>query len=89
MKKDSKYYIGNKYLWGTDNQMPTSDFLYYLRLKLNMVEKLLLFYQMIWNTFFTKDGLNGRNELADFKIYYKDGDIYIMNQFNSGGSWCI
>ncbi|MEG2357851.1 SH3 domain-containing protein [Acinetobacter sp.] len=86
-KKDSKYYIGNKYLWGTDNQMPTSDFLQLSKIKVEYGGKVIAISSNDLEKFlFTKDGLNGRNELADFKIYYKDGDIYIMNQFNSGGA---
>lgn len=67
--------------------MPTSDFLQLFKIKVEYGGKVIAILSNDLEEFlFTKDGLNGRNELADFKIYYKDGDIYIMNQFNSGGA---
>ncbi|MFH4189311.1 SH3 domain-containing protein, partial [Acinetobacter baumannii] len=37
--------------------------------------------------FFPKDGIDeGKNELADFKIYYLNNNIFILNTFNNGGA---
>lgn len=37
--------------------------------------------------FFPKNGIYGdKNELADFKIYYLNNNIFILNTFNNGGA---
>jgi len=37
--------------------------------------------------FFPKDGIDrGKNELADFKIYYLNNNIFILNTFNDGSA---
>ncbi|NUE94621.1 SH3 domain-containing protein, partial [Acinetobacter seifertii] len=37
--------------------------------------------------FFPKDGIDeGKNELADFKIYYLNNNIFILNTFNDSGA---
>lgn len=85
--KDRKYYIKNKSIWGTDNQMPTHDFFQLSEIKITYSGKVVIISSNdLEEFFFPKDGLNGRNELANFKIYYKGDDIYIINQFNSGGA---
>ncbi|EPL5422917.1 SH3 domain-containing protein, partial [Acinetobacter baumannii] len=37
--------------------------------------------------FFPKNGIDSnKNELADFKIYYLNNNIFILNTFNNGGA---
>ncbi|TCM67537.1 hypothetical protein EC844_10851 [Acinetobacter calcoaceticus] len=37
--------------------------------------------------FFPTEGLgSGKNELADFNIYYLNDDIYVLNTFSQGGA---
>ncbi|MCE7532820.1 SH3 domain-containing protein [Acinetobacter nosocomialis] len=81
-------YFNNKNFFGTDGSLPDNNFLQLDKIivkeKDNTIE---ISRTELEQYFFPKDGVDvGKNELADFKIYYLNNNIYILNTFNNGGA---
>lgn len=81
-------YFNDKKFFGTDGNLPDNNFLQLDKIivkeKNNRIE---ISRTEIEQNFFPKDGVDGgKNELADFKIYYLNNNIYILNTFNNGGA---
>ncbi|HEM6632597.1 TPA: SH3 domain-containing protein [Acinetobacter nosocomialis] len=81
-------YFNDKKFFGTDGSLPNNDFLQLDKIivkeKDNTIE---ISRTELEQYFFPKDGVDGgKNELADFKIYYLNNNIYILNTFNNGGT---
>lgn len=81
-------YFNNKKFFGTDGSLPDNNFLQLdkiiIKEKDNRIE---ISRTELEQYFFPKDGIDGgKNELADFKIYYLNNNIFILNTFNDGGA---
>ncbi|MBP1503784.1 SH3 domain-containing protein [Acinetobacter nosocomialis] len=81
-------YFNNKKFFGTDGSLPDNNFLQLDKIivkeKDNTIE---ISRTELEQYFFPKDGIDGgKNELADFKIYYLHNNIFILNTFNDGGA---
>ncbi|WP_410567565.1 SH3 domain-containing protein [Acinetobacter sp. H1(2024)] len=81
-------YFNDKKFFGTDGSLPNNDFLQLDKIivkeKDNTIE---ISRTELEQYFFPKDGVDGgKNELADFKIYYLNNNIFILNTFNDGGA---
>ena len=81
-------YFNDKKFFGTDGSLPDNNFLQLDKIivkeKNNRIE---ISRTEIEQYFFPKDGIDeGKNELADFKIYYLNNNIFILNTFNDGGA---
>ncbi|XZW50013.1 SH3 domain-containing protein [Acinetobacter baumannii] len=81
-------YFNNKQFFGIDGNLPNNDFLQLDKIivkeKDNRIE---ISRTELEQYFFPKDGIDeGKNELADFKIYYLNNNIFILNTFNDGGA---
>lgn len=81
-------YFNNKKFFGTDGSLPNNDFLQLDKIivkeKDNTIE---ISRTELEQYFFPKDGIDGsKNELADFKIYYLNNNIFILNTLNNGGA---
>lgn len=81
-------YFNDKKFFGTDGSLPNNNFLQLDKIivkeKDNRIE---ISRTELEQYFFPKDGVDGgKNELADFKIYYLNNNIYILNTFNNGGT---
>lgn len=81
-------YFNDKKFFGTDGSLPDNNFLQLDKIivkeKNNRTE---ISRSELEQYFFLKDGIDGdKNELADFKIYYLNNNIYILNTFNNGGT---
>ncbi|MEN8274632.1 SH3 domain-containing protein [Acinetobacter seifertii] len=81
-------YFNNKQFFGTDGTLPNNDFLQLDKIIIkNKDKKMEIGKNDIEQYFFPKNGIDGdKNELADFKIYYLNNNIYILNTFNNGGA---
>jgi hypothetical protein len=81
-------YFNDKKFFGTDGTLPNNDFLQLDKIIIkDKDEKIEIGKTDIEQYFFPKNGMDGdRNELADFKIYYLNNNIYILNTFNNGGA---
>jgi hypothetical protein len=76
-----------KAFYGTDGDLPTANFLQLNRIVVKIQEqKIIINSDQLENYFFPKDGLSSKNELADFQIYEKNNDLYIINSLSSGGA---
>ena len=80
-------YFNNKQFFGTDGTLPNNDFLQLDKIIIKDKDKKIeIGKNDIEQYFFPKNGIDGdKNELADFKIYYLNNNIYILNTFNNGG----
>ncbi|RSF40805.1 SH3 domain-containing protein [Acinetobacter baumannii] len=81
-------YFNNKKFFGTDGSLPDNNFLQLDKIivkeKDNRIE---ISRTELEQYFFPKGGIDeGKNELADFKIYYLNNNIFILNTFNNGGA---
>ena len=81
-------YFNDKKFFGTDGSLPDNNFLQLDKIivkeKDNRIE---ISRTELEQYFFPKDGIDGdKNELADFKIYYLNNNIFILNTFNNGGA---
>ncbi|MGK8802743.1 SH3 domain-containing protein [Acinetobacter seifertii] len=81
-------YFNDKKFFGTDGSLPDNNFLQLDKIivkdKDNRIE---ISRAELEQYFFPKDGIDGgKNELADFKIYYLNNNIFILNTFNDGGT---
>ncbi|MBJ9722244.1 SH3 domain-containing protein [Acinetobacter calcoaceticus] len=81
-------YFNDKKFFGTDGSLPDNNFLQLDKIivkeKDNRIE---ISRTELEQYFFPKDGIDeGKNELADFKIYYLNNNIFILNTFNAGGA---
>ncbi|MBJ9430993.1 SH3 domain-containing protein [Acinetobacter baumannii] len=81
-------YFNNKKFFGTDGSLPDNNFIQLDKIivkeKDNRIE---ISRTELEQYFFPKDGIDeGKNELADFKIYYLNNNIFILNTFNNGGA---
>lgn len=86
-KGEYKYFNG-KIFFGTDGSLPNNDF---LQLDKTIIKdkdkKIEISKNDVEQYFFPKNGIDGaKNELADFKIYYSNNNIFILNTFNNGGA---
>ncbi|MFX5915698.1 SH3 domain-containing protein [Acinetobacter baumannii] len=81
-------YFNNKPFFGTDGTLPNNYFLQLDKIIIkNKDKKIEIGKKDIEQYFFPKNGIDGdRNELGDFKIYYLNNNIYILNTFNNGGA---
>ncbi|MDA3577120.1 SH3 domain-containing protein [Acinetobacter baumannii] len=81
-------YFNNKPFFGTDGTLPNNDFLQLDKIIIkNKDKKIEIGKKNIEQYFFPKNGIDGdKNELGDFKIYYLNNNIYILNTFNNGGA---
>ncbi len=81
-------YFNNKQFFGTDGTLPNNDFLQLDKIIIkNKDKKIEIGKKDIEQYFFPKNGIDGdKNELGDFKIYYLNNNIYILNTFNNGGA---
>ena len=81
-------YFNNKQFFGTDGTLPNNDFLQLDKIIIKDKDKKIeIGKNDIEQYFFPKNGIDGdKNELADFKIYYLNNNIYILNTFNNGGA---
>jgi len=86
-KGECKYFNG-KLFFGTDGGLPNNDFLQLDKIIIKDKDKKIeIGKNDVEQYFFPKDGIDGdKNELADFKIYYLNNNIYILNTFNNGGA---
>lgn len=81
-------YFNNKKFFGTDGSLPDNNFLQLdkiiIKEKDNRIE---ISRAELEQYFFAKDGIDGgKNGLADFKIYYLNNNIFILNTFNDSGA---
>lgn len=81
-------YFNNKKFFGTDGTLPNNDFLQLEKIIIKSKDKKIeIGKNDIEQYFFPKNGIDGdKNELADFKIYYLNNNIFILNTFNNGGA---
>ncbi|MDM8394100.1 SH3 domain-containing protein [Acinetobacter baumannii] len=81
-------YFNNKPFFGTDGTLLNNDFLQLDKIIIkNKDKKIEIGKKDIEQYFFPKNGIDGdKNELGDFKIYYLNNNIYILNTFNNGGA---
>ncbi|KKZ52138.1 hypothetical protein UN99_02440 [Acinetobacter baumannii] len=81
-------YFNNKPFFGTDGTLPNNDFLQLDKIIINKKDKKMeIGKKDIEQYFFPKNGIDGdKNALGDFKIYYLNNNIYILNTFNNGGA---
>ncbi|MDC4845030.1 SH3 domain-containing protein [Acinetobacter baumannii] len=81
-------YFNNKKFFGTDGTLPNNDFLQLDKIIVkNKDKKIEIGKNDIEQYFFPKNGIDSnKNELADFKIYYLNNNIFILNTFNNGGA---
>lgn len=81
-------YFNNKNFFGTDGSLPDNNFLQLDKIIVKSKDKKIeIGKNNIEQYFFPKNGIdNNKNELADFKIYYLNNNIYILNTFNNGGA---
>ncbi|MDC4339032.1 SH3 domain-containing protein [Acinetobacter baumannii] len=81
-------YFNNKKFFGTDGTLPNNDFLQLDKIIIkNKDKKIEIGKNNIEQYFFPKNGIDSnKNELADFKIYYLNNNIFILNTFNNGGA---
>ncbi|MDQ8906030.1 SH3 domain-containing protein [Acinetobacter nosocomialis] len=81
-------YFKNKQFFGTDGTLPNNDFLQLDKIIIKDKDKKIeIGKNDIEQYFFPKNGIDSdKNELADFKIYYLNNNIYILNTFNNGGT---
>ncbi|HEM7452066.1 SH3 domain-containing protein [Acinetobacter nosocomialis] len=81
-------YFNNKQFFGTDGSLPNNDFLQLDKIIIKDKDKKIeIGKNDIEQYFFPKNGIDGdKNELADFKIYYLNNNIYILNTFNNAGA---
>lgn len=81
-------YFNNKPFFGTDGTLPNNYFLQLDKIIIkNKDKKIEIGKKDIEQYFFPKNGIDGdKNELGDFKIYYLNNNIYILNTFNNGGA---
>lgn len=81
-------YFNNKQFFGTDGSLPNNNFLELDKIIIKDKDKKIeIGKNDIEQYFFPKNGIDGdKNELADFKIYYLNNNIYILNTFNNGGA---
>ncbi|HFF2857909.1 SH3 domain-containing protein [Acinetobacter baumannii] len=81
-------YFNNKKFFGTDGTLPNNDFLQLDKIIIKSKDKKIeIGKNDIEQYFFPKNGIYGdKNELADFKIYYLNNNIFILNTFNNGGA---
>ncbi len=81
-------YFNDKKFFGTDGTLPNNDFLQLDKIIIKDKDKKIeIGKNNIEQYFFPKNGIDGdKNELADFKIYYLNNNIYILNTFNNGGA---
>lgn len=81
-------YFNDKKFFGTDGGLPNNDFLQLDKIIIKDKDKKIeISKNDIEQYFFPKNGIDGdKNELADFKIYYLNNNIYILNTFNNGGA---
>lgn len=81
-------YFNDKKFFGTDGSLPDNNFLQLDKIivkeKGNRIE---ISRTELEQYFFLKYGIDGdKNELADFKIYYLNNNIFILNTFSDGGA---
>ncbi|MEQ1225903.1 SH3 domain-containing protein [Acinetobacter pittii] len=81
-------YFNNKKFFGTDGTLPNNDFLQLDKIIVKSKDKKIeIGKNNIEQYFFPKNGIDSnKNELADFKIYYLNNNIFILNTFNNGGA---
>ena len=81
-------YFNNKKFFGTDGTLPNNDFLQLDKIIIKSKDKKIeIGKNDIEQYFFPKNGIDGdKNELADFKIYYLNNNIFILNAFNNSGA---
>ncbi|MEI1688258.1 SH3 domain-containing protein [Acinetobacter baumannii] len=81
-------YFNNKMFFGTDGSLPNNDFLQLDKIIIKSKDKKIeIGKNDIEQYFFPKNGIDSdKNELADFKIYYLNNNIFILNTFNNGGA---
>ncbi|MBR7688975.1 SH3 domain-containing protein [Acinetobacter nosocomialis] len=86
--KDEYKYFNNKKFFGTDGTLPNNDFLQLDKIIIKDKDKKIeIGKNDIEQYFFPKNGIDSdKNELADFKIYYLNNNIFILNTFNDGGA---
>ncbi|SSV30671.1 SH3 domain-containing protein [Acinetobacter nosocomialis] len=81
-------YFNDKKFFGPDGSLPDNNFLQLDKIIVKEKDNRMEISRIeLEQYFFPKDGINGdKNELADFKIYYLNNNIYILNTFNDGGA---
>ncbi|MFW2024797.1 SH3 domain-containing protein [Acinetobacter baumannii] len=81
-------YFNNKKFFGSDGTLPNNDFLQLDKIIVKSKDKKIeIGKNDIEQYFFPKNGIDSnKNELADFKIYYLNNNIFILNTFNNGGA---
>ncbi|HAV5001600.1 TPA: SH3 domain-containing protein [Acinetobacter baumannii] len=81
-------YFNNKKFFGTDGTLPNNDFSQLDKIIIKSKDKKIeIGKNDIEQYFFPKNGIYGdKNELADFKIYCLNNNIFILNTFNNGGA---
>ncbi|HCA5284701.1 TPA: SH3 domain-containing protein [Acinetobacter nosocomialis] len=86
-KGEYKYFNDNKF-FGTDGSLPDNNFLQLDKIIVKEKDnKIEVSRTELEQYFFPKDSIDGgKNELADFKIYYLNNNIFILNTFNNGGA---
>jgi len=81
-------YFNDKKFFGTDGSLPDNNFLQLDKIIVKEKDNRMEISRIeLEQYFFPKDGIDGdKNELADFKMYYLNNNIYILNTFNDGGA---
>ncbi|WP_440599653.1 SH3 domain-containing protein [Acinetobacter baumannii] len=81
-------YFNNKKFFGTDGTLPNNNFLQLDKIIIKSKDmKIEIGKNDLEQYFFPKNGIDGdKNELADFKIYFLNNNIFILNTFNNGGA---
>lgn len=86
-KIGDKYYLGEEAIWGIDNIMPNNNYFQLSEIEIVFNGKVIIISsENLKGYLFPKKQLNNKNELSYFNIYLKGGELYLINQFNSGGA---
>lgn len=87
IKSGEKYYLGSQIVWGVDNAIPNNDYYQLSRIEIKYNgENIIIPYDILKGYFFPKVALNDKSDISQFKVYLKGQDLYLLNQFNSGGA---
>ncbi len=87
IKEGGGYYLGGKMVFGTDNAVPNKDYLQLEKIEIKHDDRdVIIPYDILKGYFFPRKSLDGMSEISKFNVYIKGQDLYLVNQFNSGGA---
>lgn len=86
-KSGEKYYLGNQIVWGVENTIPNNAYSQLSKIEIKYNGKdIVIPYDILKGYFFPKKSLSGKSEISQFNVYLKGQELYLVNQFNSGGA---